>query len=34
MYTFVKLKMNKQIFDQLVQEAKIAKVVASNSTSN
>lgn len=34
MYTFVKLKMNKQIFDQLVQEAKNAKVIASNNTSN
>ena len=33
MYTFVKLKMNKQIFDQLVQEAKNAKVIASNTTS-
>ena len=34
MYTFVKLRMNKQIFDQLVQEAKNAKVVASNTSSN
>jgi hypothetical protein len=29
-FTFVKLKMNKQIFDALVAEAKNAKVVASN----
>ena len=29
-YTFVKLKMNKQIFDALVAEAKNAKVIASN----
>lgn len=28
MYTFVKLRMNKQIFDQLIAEAKSAKVVA------
>lgn len=34
MYTFVKLKMNKQIFDQLIAEAKNAKVVASNTTGN
>ena len=34
MYTFVKLRMNKQIFDQLVQEAKNAKVVATNTVSN
>jgi len=27
-YTFVKLKMNKQVFDQLIQEAKSAKVSA------
>jgi hypothetical protein len=34
MFTFVKLRMNKQIFDQLVQEAKNAKVIATNNTSN
>ena len=34
MYTFVKLKMNKQIFDKLIAEAKNAKVVASNTSSN
>ena len=34
MYTFVKLRMNKQVFDQLVQEAKNAKVIATNNTSN
>ncbi len=34
MYTFVKLRMNKQIFDQLVQEAKNAKVIATNNSSN
>jgi len=34
MYTFVKLRMNKQIFDQLVQEAKNAQVVASNTAGN
>ena len=34
MFTFVKLKMNKQIFDQLVQEAKNAQVVASNTAGN
>jgi len=34
MYTFVKLRMNKQIFDQLVQEAKNAKVIASNTANN
>jgi hypothetical protein len=31
MFTFVKLKMNKQIFDQLIAEAKNAKVVAQSS---
>lgn len=30
MYTFVKLRLNKEIFDALVQEAKNAKVVANN----
>ena len=34
MYTFVKLRMNKEIFDALVQEAKDAKVIASNNSSN
>ena len=34
MYTFVKLRMNKEIFDALVQEAKDAKVVAPNNSSN
>ena len=34
MYTFVKLRMNKQVFDQLVAEAKNAKVIASNNSSN
>ena len=34
MYTFVKLRMNKEIFDALVQEAKDAKVVATNNSSN
>ena len=34
MYTFVKLRMNKQVFDQLVEEAKNAKVIASNNSSN
>ena len=34
MYTFVKLRMNKEIFDALVQEAKDAKVVTTNNSSN